>query len=331
MRKLFIVLTFIIGFAVNGLAYDFTAICESGQTLYYNVLSENEKTVELTYAEYYEAVYDQWWTYYWNVTAPEGDLIIPETVQFNKSLYTVTIVGAHAFDHCDITSVMFPNSIIEIGDYAFQAPFSLFPVMTGELVLPEHLLRLGKNAFSGNQGITSVIIPNSVRILGEGCFGSCEGLKSVTIGSGVEEIDFLAFANCLALETIIVNRAVPPTCQWSSFGWCPKDIPVLIPIGSKTLFEQTEYWNEFTNFIETAGLAIMENETNVFVAYPNPTVGKVFIDGDDIHRVEVYSITGQFIKDFKTNVIDISDQESGAYLIKVIASSGSITKQIIKN
>lgn len=331
MRKLFIAITLLIGFAFNGFAYDFTAVCESGQTLYYNVLSEDEKTVEVTYAEYYEAIYEQWWTYYWNVTAPEGDLIIPESVQFNESFYTVTKVGAHAFDKCDITSVTFPISVIEIGDYAFQPdPLGFVPLLTGELVLPEHLQTLGKNAFSGNRGITSVIIPNSVRKIGEGCFGSCEGLQSVTIGSGVEEIDYLAFANCTALETIIVDRAVPPTCQWSSFSWCPKDIPVLIPIGSKTLYEQAEYWNEFTNFIETGGLAIMENETNVFVAYPNPTEGEVFIDGDDINRVEVYSITGQFIKDFKTNVIDISDQESGAYLIKVIALSGSITKLIIK-
>lgn len=330
MRRL-VILTLIIGLAVNGFAYDFTAVCESGQTLYYNILSESEKTVELTYAEYFDAGYYQWFTYYYGVTAPEGDLIIPETVQFSESWYTVTKVGAHAFHNCDITSVTFPNSIIEIGEGAFHANSdNLGPVMIGELILPDKLQILRGSAFSWNLGITSVRIPNSVRSIGNYCFSTCKGLKNVTIGSGVEEIGYMAFDCCSELDTIIVDRITPPVCQWSSFHWCPKDIPVLVPIGSKTLYEQAEYWDEFSNFVETETLFINENETDVISVYPNPTAGVICIDGESINRVEVYSITGQFINEFKTNTIDISDQESGVYLIKVIIPSGIITKQIIK-
>ena len=111
----------------------------------------------------------------------------------------------------------------------------------------------------------------------------------------------------------------------------PKDIPVLIPVGSKTLYEQAEYWNEFTNFIETESLAVNENETDGFAVYPNPTDGEVIIDGMNIIKIEVYNITGQFIKDFKNNNIDISDQNAGMYILKVITPSGVVTKQIIKN
>lgn len=331
MKKIFITIAFMIGFIANGLAYDFSAVCESGQTLYYNILSETDKTVEITYYEYFMSYWGDYETYYYGVTAPEGNLVIPEHVQFNDNQYTVVKVGDHAFQFCDISSVTFPNSIIEIGLAAFYANFNnLMPVMVGELVLPENLQILGQQAFCWNAGITAVSIPNTLKVIGWGSFSSCHGLKRVAIGSGVEEISYEAFSGCQSLDTIIVDRRIPPTCQWSSFNNVPKDIPVLVPVGSETLYEHAEYWDEFTNFIETESLAVNENKTNDFTVYPNPTNGEILIDGLNIIKIEVYNIAGQFVKDFKINMIDISDQDAGIYIIKVITKDNIFTKQIIK-
>lgn len=331
MKRIFFTLSLLIGILTNSFAYDFSAVCESGQTLYYNILSETDKTVEITYYEYFNAGYYQYETYYYGVTAPEGDLIIPEYVQFNDTQYIVVKVGDNAFHFCDISSVTFPNSIVEIGQAAFYAYYhKLVPVMTGELVLPENLQILGKEAFCWNTWISAVCIPNSVKVVGWSSFRNCIGLKRVTIGSGVEEISYEAFSGCHSLDTIIVDLATPPTCQWSSFSDVPKDIPVLVPVGSKALYELAEYWKEFTNFIETESLAVNENKSNELMVFPNPTDGEICIDGVDFNRIEIYSILGQFIKDFKNNMIDVSDQGVGTYLLKVITPSGVITKQIIK-
>jgi hypothetical protein len=64
--------------------------------------------------------------------------------------------------------------------------------------------------------------------------------------------------------------------------------------------------------------------------YPNPTNDAVTIGGLEIAEVKVYNALGQLVKETKDNVLDLSDQESGTYIIKVITPSGTITKQIIK-
>jgi len=65
--------------------------------------------------------------------------------------------------------------------------------------------------------------------------------------------------------------------------------------------------------------------------YPNPTNGTVTIDGLEVAEVKVYNALGQLVKETKENVIDLSAQEAGAYILKVITPSGVVTKQIIKN
>ena len=64
--------------------------------------------------------------------------------------------------------------------------------------------------------------------------------------------------------------------------------------------------------------------------YPNPTNGLIYIDYE-ITNVEIYNIVGQLVKETKENVIDLSKQEAGTYILKLITPSGVVTKQIIKN
>ena len=65
--------------------------------------------------------------------------------------------------------------------------------------------------------------------------------------------------------------------------------------------------------------------------YPNPTNGTVTIDGLEVTEVQVYNALGQLVKETKENMIDLSEQEVGTYLLKVITPAGVVTKQIIKN
>ena len=64
--------------------------------------------------------------------------------------------------------------------------------------------------------------------------------------------------------------------------------------------------------------------------YPNPTDGLICIDIEGLERIEVYAINGQFIKEFSSNEIDITELNAGTYLLKVFTSSEWVTKQIVK-
>ena len=81
MKKLFVTLMIVAGFAMQALAQvDFTAVCETGQTLDYTILSENPPEVEIYHTEDYS-----------------GSLIIPASVSYNGTEYSVVSIGRGAF------------------------------------------------------------------------------------------------------------------------------------------------------------------------------------------------------------------------------------------
>ena len=124
--------------------------------IYYN-FSGTEATVTYNYTS------SSTW---YNTDSPDrpkykGKIIIPESVTYNGTTYSVTGIGYRAFYDCsDMTSITIPNSVTYIGSEAFY----------------------------GCSGLTSVTIPNSVTSIGEGTFHSCDGLESLTIGTGVLSI-----------------------------------------------------------------------------------------------------------------------------------------------
>ena len=75
-----------------------------------------------------------------------GMIVIPESITFENSVYSVKSIGYAAFEECySLTSVTIPNSVRSIGDWAFH----------------------------GCSGLTSVTIPNSVTSIGDGAFSGC--------------------------------------------------------------------------------------------------------------------------------------------------------------
>ena len=109
MRKLYAIIFLLLAilFAIRANAYDFSAACSTGQTLYYNITSnEGSYTVEVT-AE------NETSPYY--TIHPSGNLEIPASVEYNGITYSVTSVGNNSFRSCyELTSVTIPNSVNHI-------------------------------------------------------------------------------------------------------------------------------------------------------------------------------------------------------------------------
>ena len=85
------------------------------------------------------------------------------------------------------------------------------------------------------------------------------------------------------------------------------------------------------NFYYSKWNALDESIENYLKVWPNPASTTVFVDGVEFAEVLVYNALGQLVKETKENVIDLSAQEAGTYILKVITPSGVVTKQIIKN
>ncbi|MBO7481983.1 MAG: leucine-rich repeat protein [Bacteroidales bacterium] len=125
------------------LAYDFSAVCRTEQTLYYTITSDVEPyTVEVTS----ENTDDPYYTTY-----PTGDLEIPETVLYNSITYSVTSIGDYAFSGCsELTSVTILESVTSIGNYAFDGCSALMNITCRS----ENPPIITSTTFSSYDGIT---------------------------------------------------------------------------------------------------------------------------------------------------------------------------------
>ncbi|GAB4159894.1 MAG: endonuclease [Winogradskyella sp.] len=89
-------------------------------------------------------------------------------------------------------------------------------------------------------------------------------------------------------------------------------------------------WGNNVGEVWDQQLSIEENELKAIALYPNPTTGRLYINGNDIVNIEIYSVEGKRLKQFREveNFIDL-DLVSGLYLLKLENEKGFVTKKIV--
>ena len=153
-----------------------------------------------------------------------GVVVIPNSVTYSGTTYSVTSIGDYAFRNCSyLTSVTIPESVTSIGNEAFYNCYNLTSV-----TIPESVTSIGEYAFSYCSGLTSVDIPESVTSIGDGTFWSCTGLTRVTIGNSVTSIGESAFTSCSGLKSVTIGNSVTSIGS-SAFYRCYKLTGVTIP------------------------------------------------------------------------------------------------------
>jgi hypothetical protein len=110
-------------------------------------------------------------------------------------------------------SVTIPDSVISIGEEAFDDCTGLTNVMIGNSVTS-----IGEAAF-GLTSLTSVTIPGSVTSIGYGAFSGCSSLANATIDNGVTSIGEFAFEGDDSLTSVYFTGNAPtPTNDSTVFS-----------------------------------------------------------------------------------------------------------------
>ena len=230
----------------SAFAYDFSAVCPTGQTLYYNIIySQTGHEVELTCPK--PEIYGGFWEGY---SKPYGhDIALPSTVEQNGICYTVTKISSYAFYKCHglMGNLVIPNTVTSIGYQAFYDCTGL----DGELIIPNSVIHIDTKAFEDCSNLIGGLnIPESVVSIGSKAFHNCSGFTgNLIIPKSVASIGKYAFYDCVNFESIITDCQIPPTTDSTAFHGIPTTIPVHIPPCSLPLYQVASGWSQFENFL----------------------------------------------------------------------------------
>ena len=115
------------------------------------------------------------------------DLVIPDSV---------TNIGDYAFSDCDsLTSVTIGNGVTSIGDESFS-----YCRLLTSITIPANVTSIGYRAFYNSSSLTGITIPDSVTSIGDRAFYGCSSLTSIIIPDSVTSIGYEAFSGCKSLS-----------------------------------------------------------------------------------------------------------------------------------
>ena len=214
---------------VSANAYNFKS---SG--IYFNILSEEEKTVEVT-SEYEGA------------SSYSGNIEIPEVVSYGWSNeYTVIAIGDYAFSGCQLDYISLPSTIKQIGNSAFSGCTGI-----SSLSLPQEVEYIGDNAFNGSDLAASLFIPKSCKYIGSSAF-AYTNITELTIEQSfiIERIKLVlkggAFSYCKYLSSVNLNYL-----QYDFAGGNP-----FVGCGNLNTIEGSGQYTDYPNYRNKGNLII---------------------------------------------------------------------------
>lgn len=209
--------------------------------IYYNITSEEKKTVEVTDPSDKKVVDGGY----------KDVVFIPEKVSYGGKEYTVTAIGERAFEYnYELLSIVMPNTIRSIKEFAFNGCINL-----KSLTISSEVSEIGDYAFMGLRslehlavdchnktfdsrgdcnaiirtmtntllvGCKATVIPDGVEVIAGNAFISCQDSSiepfELNFPPSVEIIEPFAFNCCYPLSAVTFSEGLRRIGRWAFMG-----------------------------------------------------------------------------------------------------------------
>ena len=149
----------------------------------------------------------------------KGEVTVPDGIE---------VICENAFSAAsEMSSIHLPDSLTTIGSRAFAYTFALknieIPGSVSKIessvfynsglesiTLPEGIISIGWEAFSGCKKLTEITLPESLTTIANRAFYRCNNLNEIILPAGVSTIQYHAFEDCSGLTKITILN---PVCE----------------------------------------------------------------------------------------------------------------------
>ena len=211
---------------------------------------------------------------------------------------TVTNIKDCAFWGCEsLTSITLPNSINSIGTDAFLNCYGLTKtnyigdikewctinfsngsanpiaqsnnlyfndVLQTDIVIPESVSCINKDAFFRDTCLVSVAIGNGVTSIGDFAFRGCTNLITLSISNSVQSIGRRTFEDCSRLISVTSMSCTPPSCEYNVFYGTPDMKTLVVP--DIDTYKNSSQWQDFSYFESLIALQMLSSEAHMGTA-----------------------------------------------------------------
>ena len=273
MKKLFVVVLLLFGGDIIH-AQNFSVQSPSGHNLDYSVINSNSVAVSA----------------YITTDSVAEELVIPDSVSYNNTTYLVRKING--FVTTGISSIIVPNTVITISQYAFNSCSGLSSITIGKSVdtigrsalANVSLTEINFNAercevlwhrqgYSGSYGWDEysafgvrLYHATSIFSSGDDTTITNNNIRIINIGEDVRQIPERAFLGCNQLEKINIASSTL-SIGFDAFKKCD-DIDTVNYYGSPSEWCQINFENEFSNPVLYSRSLYFDtvNATNIVVA-----------------------------------------------------------------
>lgn len=189
-----------------------------------------------------------------------GEVVIPETVEYEGETYSVTSIDNNAFENrTGLTSITLPSSVRIIW----------------------------ANAFRGCTNLSTVNLAYGLKTIETGAFRDCTALTSIIIPKRMRSISKEAFAGCTGLTSIYSEEYTPFPIGDAFSPETYSNATLSVPYYTKRLYQTMKGWDQFSKIDERD--AIKSATIHVAVA------GTLhdYISDDEKYNIEELSLSGE--------------------------------------